>query len=163
MKKEPIIRTVPEGMLFECLTCGAKMLIGLPVNVPDLAAAGAGFVKNHKHAGAPHVLETKIIGDLEWQLVPPDKEMTWEEAKAYAASLGDGWRLPTVPELVSLWDYDKGCCPAFPAARRRFWSSSPYDSDGAWYVNFDNGDVYYNNRSNTYGVRCVRDALKGEE
>jgi len=101
------------------------------------------------------MVKTKIIGDLEWQdeLVP---KMSWDNAVEYAKSLGEGWRLPTVQELVSLWDYDKGCCPSFTDANGWYWSSSPFDSGDAWNVNFDNGNVRNRLRLYEYGVRCVR-------
>lgn len=101
-------------------------------------------------------MKTKKIGNLEWQADVPDQKFTWEEAKAYAASLGDGWRLPTVQELVSLWDYDQGKCSAFNGYRGVLWSSSPRDDGLAWYVRFVGGGVGYNCRSLELGVRCVR-------
>jgi len=103
-----------------------------------------------------NVVKSKIIGDLEWQdeLVP---KMTWDKAVEYAKSLGKGWRLPTVQELVSLWDYDKGYCSAFPDANGWYWSSSPIDSHGACYVYFAHGYANYYYRSYESGVRCIRD------
>lgn len=105
----------------------------------------------------PKTVRSVKVGDLEWQADVPDEKFTWEEAKAYADSLGDGWRLPTVQELVSLWDYDKGCCPTFPGTKGWFWSSSPLDNHvGAWSVYFDLGLVGYSYRHAEYSVRCVR-------
>jgi hypothetical protein len=37
---------------------------------------------------------------LEWQESPPSKPMTWDQAMEHAKLLGEGWRLPTRPELV---------------------------------------------------------------
>jgi len=85
--------------------------------------------------------------------------MTWREAVALAESKGDGWRLPTVAELVSRFDYDKGrpCDPSWK--RDGHWSSSAYagDSEYAWFVHLDDGAadeliVKYN-----FSVRLVRD------
>ena len=109
--------------------------------------------------------KTQRIGNLEWQVDLP-KLMPWGHAVEYAAMIdkafGGGWRLPTVQELVGLWDYDKGCCPAFPDAPGWFWSSSPRDNDFAWFVNFGAGKVSYGNRNYEYGVRCVRTVQGGE-
>lgn len=109
--------------------------------------------------------KTKRIGNLEWQVGLPHP-MSWGHAVEYAAMIdkafGGGWRLPTVQELVSLWDYDKDCCEAFPDDKGWFWSSSPYDSSGAWVVNFGSGLVSYSNRNNEDGVRCVRTVQEGE-
>lgn len=101
-------------------------------------------------------MRTKRIGNLDWQEDVPDRRFTWDEAKAYAASLGDGWRLPTVQELVGLWDYEIGKSPAFPDSSGWFWSSSPYGNGRAWVVNFDYGSVNGINRSSEYAVRCLR-------
>ncbi len=110
---------------------------------------------------ATAVIKTEIIGNLEWQAEVSNRKFTWEKAKEYAASLGEGWRLPTVQELFSLWDYDKGCCPAFPGTPKTwFWSSSPLGNDYAWSVGFGYGVVGSNGRSYEGSVRCVRD-VKG--
>lgn len=101
------------------------------------------------------------VGDLEWQADVPDRTFTWQEAHDYAASLGDGWRLPTIKELLTLVDYEKHepACSVFPDCPSEwFWSSSAYagNTPGAWIVYFNFGyssnyDVGY-----TYRVRCVR-------
>jgi hypothetical protein len=111
------------------------------------------------------VMETKIVGNLEWQSEVPDKKFTWEEAKEYAASLGEGWRLPTVHELFSLVDVSRvsPACSVFPACPQDgFWSSSAFAANTyyAWYVNFDYGDAYNSNVTSAYRVRCVREAVK---
>jgi len=62
-------------------------------------------------------IRTVKVGDLEWQADVPDKRFTWGEAKAYAASLGDGWRLPTMQELLSQLS-GSGRRPRFRAIRR---------------------------------------------
>ena len=106
-------------------------------------------------------IRTVKVGDLEWQTDVPDQRFTWQEAQEYAASLGDGWRLPTIKELLTLVDYDrqKPACSVFPdCPSEGFWSSSAFSgySSYAWVVSFDfgnagNGGVGYGNR-----VRCVR-------
>ena len=107
-------------------------------------------------------IRTVKVGDLEWQADVPDEEFTWEGAKAYAASLGDGWRLPTVRELLSLVDYEthNPACSVFPDCPSEwFWSSSPVSglSTFAWLVYFGyGGSSYANGVSSTYRVRCVR-------
>ena len=102
--------------------------------------------------------ETEKTRTLEWG--PDEGNMTWDEAMKLAASKGDGWRLPTVQELVSQFDYDKGK-PAEGFRRTWYWSSSPDDSSYAWNVNFDSGGVsdYYRLLKN--GARCVRWAGDG--
>ena len=98
------------------------------------------------------------VGNLEWQADVPEQEFTWEDAKAYAASLGNGWRLPTVPELVAQFDYDKGKPKSEGWKREWYWSSSAYAglTTAAWRVNFIHGLTYDSGVSGTYRVRCVR-------
>lgn len=106
-------------------------------------------------------IRTVKVGDLEWQADVPDRTFTWAEAKEYAASLGDGWRLPTIKELLTLVDYEKykPACSVFPnCPQDTFWSSSAYSgvATSAWGVFFDFGNVYSSGVGNTYRVRCVR-------
>ena len=73
------------------------------------------------------------------------------------------WRLPNRNELESI--VEESCwSPAINAAvfpgtpSSWFWSSSPYayDSDNAWYVNFNYGYVVANGKIGTHPVRLVR-------
>ena len=102
------------------------------------------------------------VSELEWRADVPDKRMTWQEAKDYAASLGNGWRLPTRAELLTLVD-DTRCDPAcsvFPDCPSEwFWTSTPWagSSSLAWVVYFVNGYAYYDDVGyDGYRVRCVR-------
>lgn len=83
--------------------------------------------------------------------------MIWDGDNDYAKSLGKGWRLPTRNELLDVYDNDvKGFLG------RSYWSSSTYaqNTNGAWYVDFDDGGVYYSGKASHRYVRCVRDFLK---
>lgn len=123
------------------------------IRLTQLLAAG-------KKPAAPAIRTVKV-GNLEWRADVPDEEFTWSDAKAYAASLGDGWRLPTVKELLSLVDYEthNPACSVFPDCPSEwFWSSSPVSGSTtyAWFVDFINGYPSYSAVCNTYRVRCVR-------
>ena len=93
---------------------------------------------------------------LEWG--PDEGEMTWHEAVAFAVAKGDGWRLPTVPELVAQFDYDKGEPKGEGWKRDWYWSSSPLSgaTTYAWRLDFYNGIAYFDDVGDTYRVRCVR-------
>lgn len=70
------------------------------------------------------------------------------------------WRLPTIQELLSIVDYTK-CKPATNMEGIKpdyYWSSSPSvsDSSRAWFVTFYYGYGYFNYKSNSNYVRCVR-------
>lgn len=100
---------------------------------------------------------------LEWQVDPAPEQMGFDEARAYAEGLGDGWRLPSVPELVGLWDYAAGSCPTFPTATGWFWTADRYagpDVDpaapSAWLVLFRDGSLDDSGLTYPAGVRAVR-------
>ena len=102
--------------------------------------------------------------DLEWQVVSPEQSMTWHEANNYAKSLGDDWRLPTRKELYSLVS-DTKTDPCIKTSDLKcdspsYWTSPPHAASvpSAWGVYFGNGYVFYSSKTNTYYVRCVRDA-----
>jgi len=116
---------------------------------------------------AAPTIKTKIIGDLEWQEEVPDREFTWVMAKTYAASLGDGWRLPTIKELLTLVDYEQKApaCSVFPDCPTCwFWSSSEFcgDATSAWCAHFYYGAVSGREMHVHYRVRCVRDVKEVE-
>lgn len=109
---------------------------------------------------------TVIIGGLEWQAEPAPEPMGYEEALAYADNLGDRWRLPTVAELVGLWDYATGTCPMFPDASGWTWTAERYvgpDADpeapAAWLVLFRDGSLDDAGFTFPGAVRCVRRAM----
>jgi hypothetical protein len=92
---------------------------------------------------------------LEWQEDIPQKRMTWYEAIEYAKSLGDGWRLPTRGELCDAYD---SFVDGFK--KNNYWSSSTLaqSTNHAWNVDFNNGLVNYDDKSDYYYyVRCVRE------
>ena len=85
---------------------------------------------------------------------------------AYTKNVGGrkGWRLPTVEELASLVDPTQ-MNPALPSGHPfinvqsgYYWSSTTNvnDSSYAWYVYFNDGNVYGDDKSDYYYVWCVR-------
>jgi hypothetical protein len=101
------------------------------------------------------------------------RKLIWDEAKDYCDGLNlDGysdWRLPEIETLVTIVDYthyDPALSPIFDprsVTDLSYWSSSTYayDSDYAWKVYFNGGDVYFDTKTDDwyiYGgyVRCVR-------
>ena len=70
------------------------------------------------------------------------------------------WRLPNKNELASLLNFDKSGKPYsdFPdMPSSRFWASTSV-FDAAWDVRFDSGTIYYDSKTSSYNVRCVRNA-----
>ncbi len=91
---------------------------------------------------------------------------TWQNSLNYCKNLtlaGKTWRLPSVNELKTIIDRGQAAAPfidqtAFPGTvATYYWSAStyvPFPTD-AWYVYFTTGVVNYNNKTNSYYVRCV--------
>lgn len=90
---------------------------------------------------------------------------TWANAKAMTSTFAgkSDWRLPTVAELVTIFERDN-INPAinttiFPhSPGSYFWSASAYaeSSDrSAWYVHFRNG-INWGNKTDAFFVRLVR-------
>lgn len=106
---------------------------------------------------------------LIWMAEALDKRMSWNEAQATVASVGNGWRLPTIQELLSIVDYSR-FNPAIDTTFFRgvptkdcwwFWSSTPVassPSDYAWLVYFGYGGSYYDYQGGEGLVRPVRSA-----
>ena len=62
----------------------------------------------------------KDLGKLEWGKIRKGP-MGWESAKDFES---DGWRLPTISELTSLFDYDTGEALSKAMESKSFWTSS---------------------------------------
>jgi hypothetical protein len=102
---------------------------------------------------------------LAWQQVASLADTTLAQATSYCIGLslqGSGWRVPTMNELVTIWDehnqYDQSAFPGELAYE--YWTSSTYsnESNGVWLVNFSNGSTYGGDVTQASGrrVRCVR-------
>ena len=100
-----------------------------------------------------------------------DKEYGWLQAQSeFIADLNathfngyDDWRIPTVIELSQLSDSGR-CNPAisldfFPKTKSsNYWTSTTYagNTNGAWRLDFTNGNVNSSSKGNDYHVRAVR-------
>ncbi len=88
----------------------------------------------------------------------------WEKANLICSNLGNGWRLPTMTELLSLVDYQKDEPTInqvfnMPNSSSWFWSSTSGvlgGSDFARGVYFEDGNSDWNPKTNIGHVRCVR-------
>jgi hypothetical protein len=103
---------------------------------------------------------------LRWQRILSLRTFSYPSAKEYCSHLDlDGhkdWRLPSMPELVSLVDertsdpaIDSVAFPKTPAAS--FWTLSIFGNKGqlAWNVYFDRGRALYGPFTEPRRVRCV--------
>ena len=104
-----------------------------------------------------------VIGNLEWQDGTVEN-VTLAQAQEYAASLGNGWRVPTIDELLSLVDTSKydPACSVFPDAPATYTWSSTLFAGSAQYartVDFMDGNadnaIYVENPNVVRAVRIV--------
>jgi hypothetical protein len=102
---------------------------------------------------------------LTWQQTIDAGSYIVSEATTYCASLGAGWRLPSLTELQSIVDYtksdpaiDEDAFPNTPSDPSSFWTSSPAAGapGGEWSVRFDFGAASYSPSTYTFMARCVR-------
>ena len=98
---------------------------------------------------------------LIWELEQNPKQMNYDTALDYAKSLGKGWRVPTIEELLAIIDFGK----SLPATALPGMESSNYGSSttthgngtaDAWSVSFGYGSVSDYDKIFLNYVRCVR-------
>jgi hypothetical protein len=111
--------------------------------------------------------------DLVWTRGESANKLDYADAEAYCAGLGNGFRMPTIRERLSLVDYDRH----EPAINTAFFDSpkSGYSwtstdaawskdaktgkASAAWVVSLDYGDAYGNRRDGVAFVRAVRSGV----
>jgi hypothetical protein len=100
-----------------------------------------------------HDYVDKVTG-LEW-LVGENKDTTWYEAEEWVDSLGNGYKMPTLKELRSLYKDGLGTRNMPPELKTTgwwVWSGVTCGEESAWFFNFFNGEDYWSNRDNSsYG------------
>ena len=123
---------------------------------------------NLKTVGGDKVVVDNATG-LMWHQNGSNKYVKWNKAKEWVRSLNsrgyagyNDWRLPTVDEAVSLLESSEKngglyIDPVFSNKQEWIWTGDKNGSEGAWYVNVNDGDVYWNFGVNdTLYVRPVR-------
>jgi hypothetical protein len=110
---------------------------------------------------------------LMWQKSGSEKSLVYEKIQEYITLLNsqlfggyDDWRLPTIPELMSLLEQKKlsddlNIHPIFDSTQRYCWSVNllPKEKlwwESAWVILFKNGFVHWDNVRGDYYIRCVR-------
>jgi hypothetical protein len=87
-----------------------------------------------------------------------EKKMDWYSAQIACSELGEGWRLPSLPEIELIFNelHQKGIGDFQPDY---YWSSNPAGFDEtAWYYWFKFKGFSSNiNKSKIYYVRLVRE------
>jgi hypothetical protein len=158
------------------LALAAVTACGSSSNAPPPARDCDGFpMPNPASTGLPHPASytanadgtvTDAVTGLTWEGAVDDTGTMQQEAIARCTAKGEGWRLPTRLELVSLVDFSiaapgptiNAIFPRTPATT--FWTASAYYGDVGddWYIGFDVGYSDYGIEDQSSLVRCVRSA-----
>jgi serine/threonine-protein kinase len=153
-----------------------KALRSLPIKIdPSRAKAQfkvddrwrpAGYTVNRLSAPMDGILHDAATG-LIWQQSGSPYSLTWPAAQAYVEELNrervgarDRWRLPTIPELMSLLrptphGVDFCVPPAFDRNQKSLWSSDRRSFTAAWFVDSEMGFVGWRDMSGRCCVRAV--------
>lgn len=106
---------------------------------------------------------------LDWSRQDNGSDIDWNGARNLCASRGEGWRLPSVDELVGIHDGSDALSTACGTATCKvsasfrltsywFWSATENGSSEAWYVSLADGlrlslDLSYRNNGRALCVR----------
>jgi hypothetical protein len=160
------------------LLCGFVM--GLAASGVSSAATGAGpyyatpswdqtlpastrFIDLSNMPGAVLDRETGLV----WEKAPSTSTFSWFNASIHCLSSNTGgrtgWRLPALPELMSLVDQSQSN-PSLPSGHPFtvqsdfYWSatSNAFDTSGARLVSFFNGGVLVDGKAFVFHAWCVR-------
>ena len=123
----------------------------------------------HAHADAPEGRYTVQAGGVRdtkthllWQQPVSTSVYAFSATANYCASVGTGWRVPTMKELLTLVDRGRSS-PAidtryFPDSNHEYWSSSSLARDPTgqgWAINFGGGSSSPYPKNQEFRVRCV--------
>jgi hypothetical protein len=129
----------------------------LQVDVPSVASSGEQDSKTI--IGIPIKVGNLLIAQFDFP-----GSFDWYEAKQSCNALGEGWRLPTMSELIILYNgrdmYIKG--GGYSPADRGFagysyWSSAEKNDVDAWALGFNNGRQSFSySKKGKMSVRAVK-------
>ena len=123
----------------------AVIAILLVASFSDAAGKAEIIAKDGQYVSYKNGIVYDEKTNLEW-IVGPDKDTTWDEAKAWVESLsveGGGWRMPTREELKALYKKGAGSrnmTPLLKTSGWNVWSGETKGSSSAWLFDFLLGD-----------------------
>jgi hypothetical protein len=144
------------------------------------AGAADGAPRDPRWTLGSHALNDAVTG-LHWTAADNGADIDWNHALAHCAARGDGWHLPTIDELRSIYVEkgadaarvkcgDSSCrtSPQLTLSGTWFWSSTPVGADAydgaelAWGMSLVNGARTQSVKELSYGSRalCVQDGQR---
>jgi hypothetical protein len=175
---DPIFKDAPAGVFWTASTyygdSGDKWYVGFDAGYSDYGILNQSDLVRCVLPPAPRCRVSRyeaqpggVVLDqatgLTWQRTLDPGSYTWADALAYCASLGPGWRAPTLTETQTIVDdtkefpaVDADVFPDTPAVD--FWTSTAKAGGGgaAWYVDFFYGASDSDVPARLFRVRCVR-------
>jgi hypothetical protein len=138
---------------FEAPSAAAPNTAAAEVKVvpPKIGEAWPG-IEGSVYAGISRGEDGAPDGHLVLLAAQPDRDMSWQDALAWAEGLGDGARLPTRFESALLYANVRDHVDQ----TRWHWTSTQYSSVNAWYQGFLNGLQYYFGKKFEARARAVR-------
>lgn len=135
----------------------SAILIQITVCFLLISISSASDEKVVAHDGTFSLYENGIVYDkqtgLEW-ITGPDKDINWNDAQTWVESQrvgGNGWRMPTLNELKTLFRKSEGSRNMTPLLKTTgwwVWSGDTEGSTSAWFFCFDDGfELVYNRQT----------------
>lgn len=78
-------------------------------------------------------------------------------AAKYCADKGNGWYLPSLNQLIAVWIASNAMPADFSFGKKDYWNSMENAVKNSSFVNFNNGYTYFESKTESKLVRCVRD------
>lgn len=174
----PVFQNTPSGVFWTASTYygddGDKWYVGFDAGYSDygilnqsdlvrcvLPPAPKCYVSRYQPQASGVVFDQAT--GLTWQRTLDPGSYSWDDARAYCASLGPGWRAPSLTETQTIIDdakefpaVDTDVFPGTPA--ESFWTgSAKADGSGAaWYVDVFYGASDSDVTARLFRIRCVR-------
>lgn len=153
----------------------ASALLGATADAIDLRDWGRKFETSQRFVVLPQFQNQAVLDketQLTWERSPDQTLRSWDSARNYCILNGrggrHGWRLPSINELMSLYDADAGLPQGHPfqsvtpqsgpnLAHASFWShtQSAANAHANWFAHFD-VNTYTSLGSNLEGTVLVR-------
>lgn len=128
-------------------TTTRTLQIGQLIDGLALGTLTVGALMIDQQTGQPYVL---LVSRAR-----PDDDLEWDAANAWAASLGDGFRLPSRPEGAALYANNRQLGKA-AFEPEWHWLNEQYSSHYAWGQRFDDGVQSRHLKDSKCRARAVR-------
>ncbi|WP_176733577.1 Ig-like domain-containing protein [Aeromonas hydrophila] len=133
------------------------MLTGVAAGTVTITASGEANGQVFSSTAEVTVEPFLTVSNVGSFSIPDVVRLNWEDADAYCnalATAGGGWRLPSLDELVALYDAYQNPLgwPAYSA----YWTSAVFNENSHYIVSLLNGGAFGSFNSNHNHSTCIR-------